>query len=258
MPSAAENATPVTGALLLCRGAPDAVAPVARLLREPMQAAAAGDGWTVLVPGGAPWRETGGDPVERVVTGWAGALAVGGPWPVLALWWDPGHSGFVLASGFRRPVGYEWLAGGTPVGEDEAVRTVALRLGLDPVLDLQALDVLTRGDSDADARARLIGLVAVLGRTGLVLPPGVTPGASMAALRVALRAAVGEGDADPGLWWGPVVRALCVAQVGLGVPMALWGVHRRRPALVLAGALLVTTGTVGLRARFPTPLGTPP
>ncbi|MGW4575733.1 hypothetical protein ACWEM5_31700, partial [Streptomyces tendae] len=31
-----------------------------------------------------------------------------------------------------RPVGYVWLANGTPAGEDEAMRTFAARLGLDP------------------------------------------------------------------------------------------------------------------------------
>ncbi|MFD9040573.1 hypothetical protein ACFV0F_20000, partial [Streptomyces bottropensis] len=32
------------------------------------------------------------------------ALAVGVPWPVLALWWDADRSGYTLAAGFRRVV----------------------------------------------------------------------------------------------------------------------------------------------------------
>ena len=62
------------------------------------------------------------------VTGWATAPAVGAPWPVLALWWDADRAGYTLASGFRRPVGYVWLANGTPAGEGEAMRTFAARL----------------------------------------------------------------------------------------------------------------------------------
>lgn len=49
---------------------------------------------------GKPWQD-GAEPVDRVLTGWATALAVGAPWPVLALWWDTDRSGFVLASGFH-------------------------------------------------------------------------------------------------------------------------------------------------------------
>ncbi|PWS39593.1 hypothetical protein DKT74_37555, partial [Streptomyces sp. ZEA17I] len=176
------NATS-TGALLLCRADPGTVRPLAHLLREQMLLTRAGEEWSVLVPEGKPWRDTGpsgGDPepVDRVLGGWATALAVGSPWPVLALWWDADRAGYTLAAGFRRTVGYVWLADGTPVGEDEAMRTFAARLGLDPVLDLQALEELTRPDPDADAGARLRGLLAVLTRTGLVLPTGLGPGES--------------------------------------------------------------------------------
>lgn len=161
--------TPGPGALLLCRADPDSVAPVAQLLRERMLLTPAGPEWTALVPEGKPWLQ-GGEPVDRVLTGWAGALAVGVPWPVLALWWDADRSGYTLAAGFRRTVGYVWLANGTPAGEDEAMRTFAARLGLDPVLDAQSLDGLTRPDPAADARARLLGLLAVLTRAGMTLP----------------------------------------------------------------------------------------
>ncbi|MFV2121789.1 hypothetical protein ACE14D_26505, partial [Streptomyces sp. Act-28] len=155
-----------TGVLLLCRADPGAVTAPARLLREHAVLAPAGTGWSVLVPEGRPWLD-GFAPVERIATGWATALAVGAPWPVIALWWDRERAGHTLVYGFRRPVDYTWLANGTPVGEDEAVLTFAERLGLDPVLDVQALQALTRPDPDADARARLLGLVAVLSRLGL-------------------------------------------------------------------------------------------
>ncbi|MGW5423082.1 hypothetical protein [Streptomyces sp. NPDC003943] len=171
------------GALLLCRAEPEAVRPPAGLLREQLLLAPAGPEWSVLVPEGKPWLDDG-EHVDRVVTGWATALAVAATgWPVLALWWDRDRAGFTLASGFRRTVGYVWLADGTPAGEDEAMRTFATRLALDPVLDVQALEPLTRPDRDADAHARLVGLAAVLARTGLALPAGLTPGESADRLR---------------------------------------------------------------------------
>lgn len=105
------GATP--GALLLCRADPESVAQAAHPLRERMLLTRAGDDWSVLVPEGKPWLH-GGEPVDRVLTGWATALAVGAPWPVLALWWDADRAGYILASGFRRPVGYVWLTDGTP------------------------------------------------------------------------------------------------------------------------------------------------
>ena len=123
MPTEAARTGPASGALLLCRAAPASVAPVAHLLREPMRLTRAGGEWSVLVPEGRPWRD-GAEPVDRVVTGWTTALAVGAPWPVLALWWDPDHAGFTFASGFRRPVGFEWLASGVPVGEEEGSEMV--------------------------------------------------------------------------------------------------------------------------------------
>ncbi|MEU4483368.1 hypothetical protein AB0H94_00535 [Streptomyces purpurascens] len=260
-------AGPAPGALLLCRAVPGAVAPVARLLREPMQLVRAGDDWSVLVPEGGPWRD-GGEPVDRVVTGWATALAVGTPWPVLALWWDADHAGFLLASGFRRPVGFDWLGSGVPVGEDEAMRTFAERVGLDPVLDVQALDELAKPDSAADARTRLRGLLAVLARVGVSLPPELAPGEPADRLRKAAalrpdslpvawpggREAVGErhtvGSSRLGPWmpWtgGPRARALALAQVAAGVPLLAWGLRRRNGGWVAAGGLLLANGTLGL------------
>ncbi|WP_151478169.1 hypothetical protein [Streptomyces albicerus] len=256
------------GALLLCRAEPEAVAPVAQLLRERMLLTRAGRGWSVLVPEGKPWLH-GDEPVDRVLTGWATALAVGTPWPVLALWWDPDHSGYTLAAGFRRPVGYEWLANGIPVGEEEAMRTFATRLGLDPVLDTQSLDRLTKADPDADARARLVALLAVLTRAGVTLPTGLTPGAPAARLRETARAqpdaqplewsgwrravraeldAVETGRLGPWLPWAgtPRARALALAQVAAGLPLTAWGVHRRSGGWIAAGALLLAHGTLGL------------
>ncbi|WP_030597204.1 hypothetical protein [Streptomyces fulvoviolaceus] len=258
---------PAPGALLLCRAEPGSVAPAAHLLRERMLLTRAGDDWSVLVPEGRPWLH-GDEPVDRVLGGWATALAVGAPWPVLALWWDANHSGCTLASGFRRSVGYEWLAGGTPVGEDEAMRTLAARLGLDPVLDMQSLEQLTKPDSAADARARLRGLLAVLTRAGVALPPGLTPGEPADRLREAARAqpdaraiestgwretvraeldVVEAGPLGPWLPWvgGPQARLLALAQVAAGLPLAAWGLRRRSGGWITAGALLLAHGALG-------------
>lgn len=257
------NATSV-GALLLCRAGTEAVRPPAHLLREQLLLAPAGPEWSVLIPEGKPWLHDG-EPVDRVLAGWAVALAVGANWPVLALWWDSDRAGFTLASGFRRPVGYIWLADGTPVGEDEAMRTFAGRLGLDPVLDLQELEPLTRPDSGADARARLLGLIAVLARTGLALPTGLSPGEPADRLRSVARAqeaeavewsgwrdavraeldVVEEGPLGPWLR-GPKARLLSAAQLAAGIPLAVWGVRRGSGGWVVAGAVLIAHGALGL------------
>ncbi|MET9623289.1 hypothetical protein ABZZ37_21400 [Streptomyces sp. NPDC006464] len=262
--NATSGSSPV-GALLLCRAEPAAVRPPAQLLREELLLAPAGEDWSVLVPEGKPWLH-GGEPVDRVVTGWATALAVSAAtWPVLALWWDADRAGFTLAAGFRRTVGYTWLADGTPVGEDEAMRTFAARLALDPVLDVQALEPLTQTDRDTDAHARLVGLVAVLARIGLDLPTGVVPGDSADRLRsVALaqgaeqlewsgwRDAVrAELDAVEGSRVGPFLRGprarmLSALQLGAGAPMLAWGIRRHSGGWVTAGAILVARGALGL------------
>ncbi|MFE8009343.1 hypothetical protein [Streptomyces sp. NPDC057418] len=265
------------GALLLCRADPETVRPLARLLQESMLLTPAGDGWSVLVPEGKPWRRdgdggghaaghAGAEPVDRVLGGWATALAVGSAWPVLALWWDGERSGFTLAAGFRRPVGYTWLADGTPAGEDEAMRTFAARLGLDPVLDVQALEALTHEDPETDADARLLGLLAVLARTGVSLPPGLTPGEPAGRLRAAAGAhreaeliewpgwrdavrvqldAVEGGGLGPWLL-GPRARAVAVAQVAAGLPLTLWGARRRSGGWITAGLVLLAQGALGL------------
>ncbi|MFC8264208.1 hypothetical protein ACFUIZ_00560 [Streptomyces cinereoruber] len=253
------------GALLLCRADPPAVRPPARLLGEHLLLVPAGPGWSVLVPEGKPWLH-GGEPVEQVVTGWATALAVpAATWPVVALWWDRDRAGLTLASGFRRTVGYTWLADGTPVGEDEAMRTFAARLALDPVLDVQALEPLTAPDPEADAHSRLVGIVAVLARAGLALPTGLVPGDHAdrlrsvalaqgaeqiegAAWRDAVRAeldAVEGGPLGPYLH-GPRARVLGGAQLLAGVPLLLWGAGRRSGGWATAGALLVAHGALGL------------
>ncbi|QNP65259.1 hypothetical protein [Streptomyces genisteinicus] len=258
------NATPV-GALLLCRAEPGAVRQQVRLLRENLLLAPAGDGWSVVVPEGRPWTDDG-EPVDAVLSGWAAAAAVGTDRPALALWWDGDRSGFTLVSGFRRPVGYVWLADGTPVGEDEAMRTFAARLGLDPVLDLQALEPLTLPDPEADADARMTGLVAVLARAGLDLPEGLAPGQTAEWLRAAARArgaehlawsgwrdAVEEGALEPWLH-GPGARVLGTAQLAAGLPLGAWALSRRSPGWAAAAGLLVAHGVLGLLyARLRTP-----
>ncbi|MEW2067709.1 hypothetical protein [Streptomyces sp. NPDC007346] len=276
------NATS-TGALLLCRADPETVRPLAHLLREQMLLTRAGEEWSALVPEGKPWRgpgpsgggdSSGGDPepVDRVLGGWAAALAVGSTWPVLALWWDGDRAGYTLAAGFRRPVGYIWLADGTPAGEDEAMRTFAARLGLDPVLDLQALEELTRPDPESDAEARLRGLLAVLARTGLTLPAGLGPGESADRLRSvagvqrgaeriewagwrdAVRAELDAVESSSlGPWVrGPRARAVAAVQLAAGLPLLLWGARRRSGGWAAAGAVLLVQGALGLayhRAR---------
>ncbi|MFH8488597.1 hypothetical protein [Streptomyces longisporoflavus] len=253
------------GALLLCRADPDVVEPVARLMRERMLLAPAGHEWSVLVPEGKPWLH-GDEPVDRVLTGWATALAVGSTWPVLALWWDSDRSGCTLAAGFRRTVEYVWLANGTPVGEDEALRTFAARLGLDPVLDVQALEQLGRPDPEADARARLVALLAVLARAGVALPAGVSPGEPADRLRAVARVAPGVREVEWSGWrdavraeldvveQGPLgpwlrgrrARALAGAQMAAGLPLAAWAVWRRSGGWAAAGALLLVQGSLGL------------
>ncbi|SOD83815.1 hypothetical protein [Streptomyces sp. Ag109_G2-15] len=266
------RAASAPGALLLCRADPESVAPLAPLLGERMVLTRAGERWSVLVPEGGPWEAAagGGEPVDRVVAGWAVALAVGSAWPVLALWWDADRAGFTLASGFRRPVGYVWLANGTPAGEDEAMRTFAARLGLDPVLDMQSLERLTAADSEADARARLRGLIAVLTRAGVELPDGLTPGVSAERLSSAVAGVAGGVRPAEGAGWREAVRAefepgeggrlgawlpgsgdprarwLGLAQVATGVPAMAWGVWRRRGGWVAAGVLLLAHGALGL------------
>ncbi|MFF1693828.1 hypothetical protein ACFVXC_09430 [Streptomyces sp. NPDC058257] len=260
--SASERAA--AGALLLCRAEPDVVEPAARLLRERMLLAPAGRGWSVLVPEGKPWVH-GDEPVDRVLAGWATALAVGSTWPVLALWWDSDRSGCTLAAGFRRTVEYVWLANGTPVGEDEALRTFAARLGLDPVLDLQSLEPLGRPDTEADARARLLALLAVLTRAGVALPTGLGPGEPADRLRAVAGTARGVREIEWSGWrdvvraeldvvergrlgpWlrGPRARALAVAQMAAGLPLVAWAVRRRSGGWAVAGALLMVHGSLG-------------
>lgn len=268
------------GALLLCRADVDAVGTVARLLREHMLLVPAGREWCALVPEGKPWLKEG-EPVDRVLAGWATALAVGASWPVLALWWDSDRSGCTLASGFRRTVGYEWLANGTPVGQDEAMRTFAVRLGLDPVLDMQSLDHLTMPDPLADARARLRALLAVLAHVGVTLPAGLDPGDPADRLRAVVRARPGEvrtversgGDhlarTEPDVvghdgrpapqgprpsWAGtPGARALALAQLAVGLPMAVRGLRGRGGGWTAAGAVLMAHGAVELACDLARP-----
>ncbi|MFD8520978.1 hypothetical protein ACFV2D_13305 [Streptomyces capillispiralis] len=267
-PAGRRGGPPAPGALLLCRAESGSVAPAARLLRERMLVLGAGEGWSVLVPEGRPWRE-GTEPVDRVVTGWATALAVGAPWPVIALWWDADRAGFSLASGFRRPVGYVWLANGTPAGEDEAMRTFAARIGLDPVLDMRTLDLLTEPDPAADATSRLGGVLAVLTRAGVLAPPGLVPGEPADSLFQAARGRPGarlveerEDGAPPRTpptdrptpTWPPppatpAARTLALAELAVGLSLAIRGLRRRDGGWAVAGALLLAHGALGLAAH---------
>ncbi|MEV4920109.1 hypothetical protein AB0K47_25265 [Streptomyces tirandamycinicus] len=249
------------GALLLCRAEYGIVRPSIPLLREPFLLAPAGRGWSVLVPEGEPWLSDA-EPVDRVLSGWAAALAVATNHPVLALWWDADRAGFTLATGFRRPVGYVWLADGTPAGEDEAMHTFAARLALDPVLDLQALETLIRPEPDTGARTRLVGLVAVLTRTGLALPEGVAPGADPDGLRAAARAAAVRQGAAARKGHGYTAHAVghrpprsgvpALVQIAAGFPLTIWGLARRSAGWTAAGAVLLAHGLLALaRDRAP-------
>ncbi|MEV4441313.1 hypothetical protein AB0K09_20275 [Streptomyces sp. NPDC049577] len=229
------------GVLLLCRAEPDRVRPSAQLLREPLLLAPAGEGWSVLVPGEDPWHE-GETGVAAITADLAHALAMAEPWPVVGLWWDEDGAGFVVAAGFRRTAGYTWLADGTPLGGEEAMTALRARLGLDPVLDGAALDRLTEPDSDADARARVLGLVAVLTRTGLRLPTGLAPGLGADGLRAAAgMLAVTEAVQWPG-WRAAVRTGLHAAGRGAGRLRLLGAVE------VVAGAALLARGRGRWRA----------
>ncbi|MFI9205061.1 hypothetical protein [Streptomyces sp. NPDC053048] len=254
------------GVLLLCRAEPDRVRPSAQLLREPLFLAPAGEEWSVLVPGEEAWR-TEGTNLAAVTAEWAHALTVAEAWPTVGLWWDEEGAGFVVAAGFRRTVGYTWLADGAPLGEEGAMTALRSRLGLDPVLDAEAIDRLTQPDSDADAAARVLGLIAVLARVGLHLPAGIGPGTSAAALRAAAQAAPSAEAVEWPGWreavrsgldvseqgflgdWirGPKARALGAAEIAAGVSLLVFarrrsGGSRRRWAA--AGSVLVADGAL--------------
>ncbi|MFC9817244.1 hypothetical protein ACFVJM_34910 [Streptomyces virginiae] len=261
-----------TGGMLLCRTEPLAARSPAHLLRVRLLLAPAG-AWTVLVPEDKPWLD-GGASVAEVFSGWGSAIAVGTNWPVLGLWWEGGRAGFSLAGGFRRTVAQEWDAAGRPAGEPGVMRTLAARLGLDPVLDLEELERLTRpgAEPEVDGGTRLRGLVALLTRAGLALPPGLTPGEPADRLRGAARVAPGAETVEWSGWrdavraeldaveagplgpWvhGPRARLLGAAQVAAGAPLLAWAARRRSPAWAAAGALLLAQGTFSLaydRAR---------
>ncbi|WP_328968564.1 hypothetical protein [Streptomyces sp. NBC_00239] len=265
------------GGLLLCRAEPPAVRPGAHLLRERLVLAPAGTGWSVLTPQDKPWRarNTPAGEVHQVgdvLEGWATALAVGTNWPVLGLWWDEGRTGFALAAGFRRTVAYGWQADGAPEGDPDALRTFAARLGLDPVMDMEDLEALTRPDAAAGGRARMLALIAVLARADLALPAGLAPGEPPERLRAAalvapgaetvewsgwrdaVRAELDAVDGGPlGPWVrGPRARLLGAAQLAAGAPLMLWGARRRSPGWAAAGAVLAAHGALSLaydRAR---------
>ncbi|MEU4208947.1 hypothetical protein AB0F13_02895 [Streptomyces sp. NPDC026206] len=254
------------GVLLLCRAEPDRVRPSAQLLREPLLLAPAGEEWSVLVPGEEAWQEEDTH-LAAITAEWAHALTVAETWPAVGLWWDAEGAGFVVASGFRRTAGYTWLADGAPLGEDSALTALRARLGLDPVLDGAAFDRLTHPDSDADAPARVLGLVALLARAGLHLPPGLAPGSGADALRTAAAAAPGAEPVEWPGWreavrtgldasehgplgeWirGPRARALGAAELAAGLSLLVYARRGRGSrgwaaagtALLVDGALMI-------------------
>lgn len=263
---------PPTGGLLLCRTDPLTARSPAHLLRVRLLLAPAG-AWTVLVPEDKPWL-AGEESTAEVFSGWGSTIALGADRPVLGLWWEGERAGFSLAGGFRRTVSQQWDAAGQPSGDPDAMRTLAARLGLDPVLDLEELERLIRPGSGpgADGPARLRGLTALLTRAGLALPPGLTPGEPADRLRSAARMAPGvealersgrrdalrarlDGvEAGPlGPWVrGPRARRLGAAQVAAGAPVLAWAARRRSPAWAAAGAFLLAQGALSLaydRAR---------
>ncbi|WP_405497873.1 hypothetical protein [Streptomyces sp. NBC_00096] len=260
------------GGLLLCHAGPADARPAAHILRERLLLAPAGE-WSVLVPEAKPWLRHG-ETVAEVLAGWGSAVALSSNWPVLSLWWEDGRTGFVLSSGFRRSAAYEWDAAGRPHGgpDPAAMRVLAARLGLDPVLDLEELERLTRPDEAADGDSRLLGVVALLARAGLALPSGLTPGEPADRLREAARVAPGAEpvewsgwrdtvraelavveDSPLGPWLrGPKARLAGAAQLAAGAPLMLWAARRRSPGWLAAGTLLVAHGAAALaydRAR---------
>lgn len=262
--SATDHSRAAAGALLLCRADPDRVRPSAQLLREPLLVAPAGGGWSVLVPAEEPGPGAAENPAALTAE-WTHALTVAESWPAVGLWWDEEGAGFVVAAGFRRTLGYTWLADGSPLGDEGALTALRARLGLDPVLDAAAFDRLTAPDSDADAAARVRGLVAVLARAGLHLPQGLVPGASARTLRAAMeaapsaeavewpgwRAAMRDGlDATErgplGTWVrGPRARALGTAELAGAVLLSrARRAERPRRGWALAGAVLLADGAL--------------
>ncbi|MGW1074297.1 hypothetical protein [Streptomyces sp. NPDC002537] len=241
------------GVLLLCRAEPDRVRPSAQLLGEPLLLAPAGEGWSVLIPGEDSWRTEGTD-LATAAADWAHTLGMAETWPVVGLWWDGSGAGFVVAAGFRRTVGYGWLADGTPVGAESAMSSLRARVGLDPVLDGAALDGLTRPDPDADAGARVLGVIAVLSRTGLTLPPGLAPGVAADHLRGAVFPTAEAIDwpgwreaVRVGFTGGPLdahMRTLGAAEVVAGAALALWACRSGRRGWATAGAVLAVDGAV--------------
>ncbi|WP_326593563.1 hypothetical protein [Streptomyces sp. NBC_01294] len=267
-----------TGGMLLCRAEPLAARPPAHLLRVRLLLVPAGT-WSALVPEVKPWL-AGEESVAEVLSGWGSAIALGTNWPVLSVWWEGGRAGFTLSSGFRRTAAYEWDAAGRPAGAPDAMRTLAVRLGLDPVLDLEELERLTRTDPAADpavggagdGETRLLGLIALLTRAGLALPAGLSPGEPADRLRAAARVAAGAETVEWAGWrdavraeldaveegplgpWvrGPKARKLGAVQLAAGAPLMLWAVRRRSPGWAAAGACLTAQGALSLaydRAR---------
>lgn len=257
------DATP-TGVLLFCRADPDEAAAPARLLRERGVLAPAGAGWSLLVPEGRPWRD-GSEPVERIATGWATALAVGGPWPVVALWWDRERAATPSRTGSAGP--------STTPGS----RTAPPRARTRPCSPSPSASASTRSSTCGTSRrspaptrtptpapassasspcsaasgwSRRRGCGPARPPSACSPPPGPAPARGTS--RAATRATPYAPDRPPGLD-GPeaaarILRAVAALQLAAGPPLLVWSLTRRAPApgWAAAGALLTVQGALGL------------
>ena len=102
------------------------------------------------------------------------------------------------------------------------------------------------------------GLLAVLTRAGVDLPPGLSPGEPADRLREVARVLDGVRHVEWSGWRdavraeldavesGPLSRALAGAQLAVGIPLLLWLPRRRGSGWAVAGAVLVMHGVLGL------------
>ena len=241
----------------------------------------AGDGWSVLVPEGKPWRkdgppgygspaaEHGTEPVDRVLAGWATALAVGLAWPVLALWWDGDRSGCTLAVGLpatgRLRLARERHPGRRGRGDADLRRPAGPRPRTGRPGPWKPSPARTRRRTPAPGCAACSRSSPAPGST---LPPGLTPGEpadrlrSVAAIRpaggadrVGRLARRGAGGTRRGRARQPRplgARAarrgpLATAQVAAGLPAHRCGAAPAQRRLDRGGpALLLVQGALGL------------
>ncbi|WP_208612930.1 hypothetical protein [Streptomyces canus] len=148
-------------------------------------------------------------------------------------------------------------------------------MALDPILDVQSLDHLTKPDRASGVGARLHGLLAVLTRVGLDLPAGLVPGDPIGRLcevpgtgrtptlsrgKAAdgpRRARIGRGRRlTPWLPWSGAPKAL--AQSAAGLPPAAWVLRDLSGGRLTSGALRPAHGALGLSYDLTHPRDGPP